>query len=471
MAEQELIRQGAEARVYKTTIEDRPAIAKQRFSKGYRHPDLDQKLTRGRLNQEARSLKRCKENGIRVPDVLRTDKSSATLYMEFVAGPTLKEWIINNHDQQRETEIMATVGEILHRLHSYNIIHGDLTTSNMIVSDGDGELVLIDFGLSQISPSAEDKAVDLYVLERAFISTHPDSERLFAGVLEAYARDEAARGVLRRLEDPHVVSAADRTADDDAGYSQFEGLYRQCLEVMGLPEQLWKPLYQKLQTATYDIRDRVEVSSSDGKPRFGELKANLTDAELAAESDVFLLRSLWTTTATTALQSLENSPWLLEDMEGVTGVYEPQDGLPAMPDTSMSDESAEADVAAVMSQACVDEARARQLLQKTGGDIIEAIMAASETDTSVADQSSVQTQILQQLEAGGQDGQPLQWRTHNYECIQYSLDGTDQLDSIDIRLHLGQAVRASDIANTVTTTHIKVSVGDSVVLDGDLHAP
>ncbi|KAJ2772505.1 serine/threonine-protein kinase bud32, partial [Coemansia nantahalensis] len=52
-----------------------------------------------------------------------------------------------------------------------------------------------------ISPSAEDKAVDLYVLERAFVSTHPGSEQLFAGVLESYARDDAARAVLRRLDD------------------------------------------------------------------------------------------------------------------------------------------------------------------------------------------------------------------------------------------------------------------------------
>ncbi|KAJ2351509.1 serine/threonine-protein kinase bud32 [Coemansia erecta] len=200
MAEQVLIRQGAEARVYRTTLGDREVIAKQRFSKGYRHPDLDQKLTRGRMNQEARSLKRCRENGIRAPEVIRVDKDSATLFMEFVEGPTLKEWIFAGSDEQQEREAMAAVGQMLHRMHACNIVHGDLTTSNMIMCSS-GELVLIDFGLSQVSPSAEDKAVDLYVLERAFISTHPESERLFAGVLEAYSRDDAARSVLRRLED------------------------------------------------------------------------------------------------------------------------------------------------------------------------------------------------------------------------------------------------------------------------------
>ncbi|KAJ2490677.1 serine/threonine-protein kinase bud32 [Coemansia sp. RSA 2050] len=201
MAEQELIRQGAEARVYKTTMTDgRVVVAKQRFSKSYRHPDLDAKLTRGRLNQEARSLKRCKEHGICVPEVVRVDKNSATLFIEFIHGLTLKEWIVANNNPDQENELMATVGRILHQMHSFDIIHGDLTTSNMILDSGK-QLVLIDFGLSQISSSAEDKAVDLYVLERAFISTHPNSERLFATVLEAYAASEAARLILRRLED------------------------------------------------------------------------------------------------------------------------------------------------------------------------------------------------------------------------------------------------------------------------------
>ncbi|KAI8325929.1 TKL family protein kinase [Martensiomyces pterosporus] len=97
---------------------------------------------------------------------------------------------------------METVGRILLKMHSANIVHGDLTTSNMIV-DKAGEIVLIDFGLSHISPSVEDKAVDLYVLERAFVSTHPNSEQLFACVLEAYSGkdDQAAIAVLKRLDE------------------------------------------------------------------------------------------------------------------------------------------------------------------------------------------------------------------------------------------------------------------------------
>ena len=64
------------------------------------------------------------------------------------------------------------MGKTINNVHDLGIIHGDLTTSNMIIRN-DKQIVLIDFGLSYYKDSAEDKAVDLYVLERAFKSTHP----------------------------------------------------------------------------------------------------------------------------------------------------------------------------------------------------------------------------------------------------------------------------------------------------------
>lgn len=81
------------------------------------------------------------------------------------------------------TSVAKSVGVAIGKLHDAEIVHGDLTTSNMIVKqESSGELgtgvVLIDFGLGMMKPTQEDKAVDLYVLERAFISTHPGSEYL-----------------------------------------------------------------------------------------------------------------------------------------------------------------------------------------------------------------------------------------------------------------------------------------------------
>ncbi|KAK4684841.1 hypothetical protein P7C73_g5317, partial [Tremellales sp. Uapishka_1] len=92
-----------------------------------------------------------------------------------------------------QEQLMESIGTALAGLHLTTIIHGDLTTSNMMVRMTPNapkafEIVLIDFGLSSTATMAENYAVDLYVLERAFASTHPASERLYAGVLDAYAR-------------------------------------------------------------------------------------------------------------------------------------------------------------------------------------------------------------------------------------------------------------------------------------------
>lgn len=91
-----------------------------------------------------------------------------------------------------QANLMSLIGIEIAKMHKADVVHGDLTTSNMMLRKMPGDsaqLVLIDFGLSFNSASVEDKAVDLYVLERAFSSTHPDSEPLFEMVLSAYSEE------------------------------------------------------------------------------------------------------------------------------------------------------------------------------------------------------------------------------------------------------------------------------------------
>jgi TP53 regulating kinase-like protein len=104
--------------------------------------------------------------------------------------------------------LMARIGQSIGRLHETGIIHGDLTTSNMMLeqenqasTDLSGQVFLIDFGLATTSAQEEDRAVDLYVLERAWISTHPQAEILFKLVLDAYRKSfQGGKVVLKRLE-------------------------------------------------------------------------------------------------------------------------------------------------------------------------------------------------------------------------------------------------------------------------------
>ena len=90
-------------------------------------------------------------------------------------------------------------------MHQNNIIHGDLTTSNMLLKGpvDDLDLVMIDFGLGYVENVAEDKGVDLYVLERALLSTHPRTEKFFEVLLESYTSvcGKSSQEVIRKLDE------------------------------------------------------------------------------------------------------------------------------------------------------------------------------------------------------------------------------------------------------------------------------
>jgi TP53 regulating kinase-like protein len=237
------ITQGAEALVYKTTFltPSTPAVVKYRPPKPYRHPTLDKRLTKSRLLAEARSLVRVKREGVNVPGVLGCDADAGWLVLEYVNGRTIRR-VLDSWD------LMRRVGQEVGKLHELGVCHGDLTTSNLMLRvpgeeksekskstgrmttsamreaamSGEepppleipedepaapahqslaGEIYLIDFGLTSSTIQDEDRAVDLYVLERAFSATHPAAEHLFHEVLEAYGKSyKGAKSVLKRLE-------------------------------------------------------------------------------------------------------------------------------------------------------------------------------------------------------------------------------------------------------------------------------
>ncbi|KAF8594697.1 hypothetical protein BDV93DRAFT_529144 [Ceratobasidium sp. AG-I] len=229
-----LIAQGAEAKVYKSTLADSPILLKHRFTKTYRYASLDTSLTKQRVAGEARALLRCLKFGVSVPGIRFVHADSGVLGIEWIEGTSVRKVLgggAEGEEEGDETEVeqeevelevdelketygltgeklMNLIGAEIAKMHKGDIIHGDLTTSNMMlgrIREGEQEarLVLIDFGLSYNSALVEDKAVDLYVLERAFSSTHPDSEAMFVQVLQAYERvsGSAWKAVKRRLDD------------------------------------------------------------------------------------------------------------------------------------------------------------------------------------------------------------------------------------------------------------------------------
>jgi serine/threonine protein kinase len=129
------------------------------------------------------------------------DPVTYRLYMERIAGRTVKELLRSGSSSSGSYPEAAKawakeVGVVIGKMHDADVVHGDLTTSNIMIRDADGKAVLIDFGLSTVSTVLEDKAVDLYVLERAFVSTHPGSEDL---VRLCHACQPHPAGVFRVL--------------------------------------------------------------------------------------------------------------------------------------------------------------------------------------------------------------------------------------------------------------------------------
>ncbi|GAQ79649.1 Protein kinase superfamily protein [Klebsormidium nitens] len=186
----ELLNQGAEARVFVSTYLGRPAVIKQRFSKKYRHPTLDAKLTSRRLTGEARSLAKARKLGVLTPTLYAVDPAASTLTLERVEGRSLKDLLLAEtltHEDPEIQRLAESIGACVARLHDGGLVHGDLTTSNILVRP-DGQVVLIDFGLAANSTLTEDKGVDLYVLERAFLSAHSRSGDVFSLVLASYKK-------------------------------------------------------------------------------------------------------------------------------------------------------------------------------------------------------------------------------------------------------------------------------------------
>ncbi|MBT3406810.1 Kae1-associated serine/threonine protein kinase [Candidatus Woesearchaeota archaeon] len=185
------IAQGAEAKVY----ENGDVIVKERFVKTYRHSVIDSNLRKSRTKREAKVLDRLKEKGFPVPKTLRVEGKDGILHMEKISGEKLRDVFDVEY-----SKYASEVGKLVARLHNEGIIHGDLTTSNMMVSEG--EVFLIDFGLSFFSDKVEDKAVDLHLLRQAIESKHHTVyETAFAEVLKSYEENcENSKEVLKRFE-------------------------------------------------------------------------------------------------------------------------------------------------------------------------------------------------------------------------------------------------------------------------------
>ena len=92
--------------------------------------------------------------GVYTPVLYFVDPVLHTLTFEFVQGPSVKDILLDfglhGIQEERLDDIAAQIGEAIAKLHDGGLIHGDLTTSNMLVRSGTNQLVgcyLCGFGL------------------------------------------------------------------------------------------------------------------------------------------------------------------------------------------------------------------------------------------------------------------------------------------------------------------------------------
>ena len=206
-----ILTQGAEGVVYKAKWLGKDVILKERFSKKYRHPDLDKHITKERMKAEARSLARCLAIGLHVPTLYDADLENGILIIEYISeSVTVRNYLYDvlNKDTFSSENVLSLarkIGHTLGRLHENNIIHGDLTSSNMLLTMPfeKSDVILIDFGLSYVDERSEHKAVDLYVLERAILATHMNSELFVENILAEYAKNtcQDSKSVIEKLDE------------------------------------------------------------------------------------------------------------------------------------------------------------------------------------------------------------------------------------------------------------------------------
>lgn len=193
------LKRGAEAELRKTEFLGRSAVEKVRVPKAYRLPALDEELRRSRIRMEARLMAEARAAGVSVPILYDINLVDNTIVMEFIDGPTAKEVLDTGGERAKETA--REIGRLTGRLHRAGIIHGDLTTSNMILRDG--RIVMIDFSLGAKGETAEERGVDLHLLREALTSAHRNAAAYYREVLAGYreAMGAAAKDAIAKVKE------------------------------------------------------------------------------------------------------------------------------------------------------------------------------------------------------------------------------------------------------------------------------
>ncbi len=160
-----LLKKGAEGDIFLISWNKKKAILKDRKKKDYRNSSLDQRIRKQRTIRECEIISEVKSFGISTPLIYNMDTKNCTIIMQYIAGT-----LVNDLPETKLIKSCIEIGKIVGLMHKNGIMHGDLTTSNFIVSKG--KMFVLDFGLANKTNKPEDQAVDLRLLKEILNSAH-----------------------------------------------------------------------------------------------------------------------------------------------------------------------------------------------------------------------------------------------------------------------------------------------------------
>ncbi|TXT56889.1 MAG: KEOPS complex subunit Bud32 [Candidatus Thorarchaeota archaeon] len=193
---------GAESRILHGVWNNQELILKIRPSKSYLIDTIDSMLRRSRTSRESRMLTYARSLGIPTPCVHWLDLEQCSIVMDFIEGDSLKNLVANLREEKLRIFCRA-FGKLIASLHNGDAVHGDPTTSNVIV-DRTEKLWLIDFGLSERNATIEMKGTDLHLIYRALETTHwKQQEVMLQSIIEGYSSLVGPQSnlILERMRD------------------------------------------------------------------------------------------------------------------------------------------------------------------------------------------------------------------------------------------------------------------------------
>ena len=175
-----LIRRGAEGDIFFTTWNGQKAILKSRKKKDYRNSSLDYRLRKQRTIRESQIMSEVKEFGIHAPLIHFVDIINCDIIMQKIDGV-----LVRDLPNSKLVNACKKIGRLVGTMHKNGITHGDLTTSNFIISKGN--IFIIDFGLASRTSKFDDHAVDLRLFKEILNSAHAEIfEKAWSNFLSGY---------------------------------------------------------------------------------------------------------------------------------------------------------------------------------------------------------------------------------------------------------------------------------------------